>query len=162
MFLLCYVHVPLQGIVCVRVHVMVGPDKQRSLDSGGFELVSSHQQGIRITCLAHHPALYMYMYIHLYIHMVIQKACGSVTSELMRFISHRTILVNFEFLVEVGGSGEVVAQGLGRHLHLPVQVFSPEVWKGQDAMVQHRLAHRDTISIVVRLATSRAISLHPA
>ena len=23
-----------------------------------FELVSSHQQGIRITCLAHHPALY--------------------------------------------------------------------------------------------------------
>jgi hypothetical protein len=35
-----------------------GQTSQRSLDSGCFELVSSHQQGIRIPCLAHHPALY--------------------------------------------------------------------------------------------------------
>ena len=58
---------------------MVGQTSQRSLDSGCFELVSSHQQGIHITCLAHHPALYT---------PGEPECCGSVTSELMRFISH--------------------------------------------------------------------------
>ena len=37
---------------------MVGQTSQQSLDSGYFELVSSHQQEICITCLAHHLALY--------------------------------------------------------------------------------------------------------
>ena len=34
-----------------------GQTSQRSLDSGCFKLVSSHQQGMCITCLAHHLAL---------------------------------------------------------------------------------------------------------
>ena len=46
--------------VHVHVHdkVIMGQARQRSLDSSCFEPVSSHQQGIHITCLAHHPALY--------------------------------------------------------------------------------------------------------
>ena len=38
--------------------VMVGPDKPAIPVQRCFGLVSSHQQGIRVTCLAHHPALY--------------------------------------------------------------------------------------------------------
>ena len=60
-----HVHVHVVGLevhVRVRVHEKGlswwGQTSQRSLDSGCFELVSSHQQGIRITCLTHHPALY--------------------------------------------------------------------------------------------------------
>ena len=35
-----------------------GQISQQYLDSGCFELVSSHRQGICIICLAHHPTLY--------------------------------------------------------------------------------------------------------
>ena len=38
--------------------IMVGPDKPAIVGRCCFELVISHHQGIRITCLAHHPALY--------------------------------------------------------------------------------------------------------
>ena len=52
-------------VASVRLHEKTlswwGQTSQQSLDSGCFELVSSHQQGIRVTCLAHH--MYMYMRI---------------------------------------------------------------------------------------------------
>ena len=55
----------VQYIVCVCVHAKRmswwGRTSQQSLDSA---VSNSHQQGIRITYLAHHLALYMYMYVH--------------------------------------------------------------------------------------------------
>ena len=43
--------------------VMVGPDKP-SLDSGCFELISSHQQGMAIACLDTHTQLYLHKVNH--------------------------------------------------------------------------------------------------
>ena len=37
---------------------MVGPDKPAIPEQWLFQACSSHQQGIHITCLAHHPGLY--------------------------------------------------------------------------------------------------------
>ena len=39
--------------VSLKKFVVIGPDKPAI---AGQQLVSSHQQGIHITCLAHHPA----------------------------------------------------------------------------------------------------------
>ena len=55
----------------------VGPDKPAIPGRRCFELISSHQQGILITCLAHHPV---------YSHKVNQNACGSEASELMSLL----------------------------------------------------------------------------
>ena len=54
---------------------MVGLDKPAILDSGCFELVSSHWQGIRMTCLAHHPALYTHGHVHVCIQTDVRRAC---------------------------------------------------------------------------------------
>ena len=70
----CAVYIDICTIcTCVFVHAHVcymyvhmkktlswwGQTSQRSLDSSCFKLVSSHQQGIRITCQARHPQLYI-------------------------------------------------------------------------------------------------------
>ena len=51
MYTFMYIHVHMKQKLS-----WCGQTSQQSLDSGCFELVSSHQQGIRITCLAHHPS----------------------------------------------------------------------------------------------------------
>ena len=61
----------------MKNHVMVGPDKPVIPGQRCFEQVSSQQQGICITCLAHHLALYtrgepecLCMYIHMYLGVI--------------------------------------------------------------------------------------------
>ena len=47
----------------IKRAVMVEPDKPAIPGQWLFRAVSSHQQGIHTTCLAHHPALYAYSYV---------------------------------------------------------------------------------------------------
>ena len=47
-----------QCVLYIHEKIMVGPDKPAIPGQRCFELVSSHQQGIRMTCPAHHRALY--------------------------------------------------------------------------------------------------------
>ena len=62
----------LIAVVSMSVYVQLAnmeksqSDKPAVLQQCCFELVSSHQQGIRVICLAHHLALYMYMYMCMY------------------------------------------------------------------------------------------------
>ena len=57
------VHMVTKALELVRIYMkknISGGARQakRSLDSGCFELISSHQQGIRTACLAHHWFIY--------------------------------------------------------------------------------------------------------
>ena len=53
-----YIHDIVHHIVHVHVYVYIMYMYMKNVEPGQvFELVSSHQQGICTTCLAHHPAL---------------------------------------------------------------------------------------------------------
>ena len=76
---------------CAGVHkkqILVKLGSQRSLDSGCFELVSSHQQGICITCLAYHPALYTHIVYNCTAHTCIYNVVNQPVHVMHIYIVH--------------------------------------------------------------------------